>query len=93
MITVAVIIDVTQFFLTLIPFLGWFLEFCLGIFAWVLFSIWCSHYGVSLYSSKRALGTIGTIVAEVVPFIDAAPWWTINIAYTVTSEWRAHPTI
>lgn len=89
MITVAALIDITQFLLVLIPFVGWLLGMVLSILTSFLFGIWFSHHGVSLMSSKRVLGFLGTMLGEWIPFIDAAPFWTCLVAFTVIQEWRS----
>jgi len=88
MIAIAVLVDITQFLLVLIPFVGWLLGMVLSIVASFLFGIWFSHHGVSLMSSKRVLGFLGTMVGEWIPFISAAPFWTCLVAFTVIQEWR-----
>jgi hypothetical protein len=87
MIVVAVVFDTAQFFMTFIPFIGWILSSFISIFATFTFGIWCSHLKMSLLDSKRALGFLGTLVGETVPFINGMWWWTILITYTVLSEW------
>src|SRR5260221_107679 len=88
MIVVVFLIDGSQFFLTLIPLVGWIIAPVLGFVAAMIFGIWCSHLGVSLMSPKRVFGFLGTAGVEFVPFVDSMWWWTIFIAYTVITEWR-----
>lgn len=95
LIIAAVLVDLTQFFVTflaLIPFIGFVLVFAVNIIisacAFIIFGIWFSHLGLSLLESRRALGTLGTILGETVPFVNSMLWWTCLITYIVISEWR-----
>ncbi len=88
MIICAAVIDFVQFLLVLIPFIGWLFGMFISVIASFLFGIWFSHYGVSLMSSKRVLGFLGTILGEWIPFIGAAPLWSCLVAFTVITEWR-----
>jgi len=89
MITVAAVIDAAQFFLTLIPFIGWFVSMILGVCALMLFFIWFHHYKVNLFTEGRSLGTAATTVADIVPFINGFPWWTFRIVVAVKYErWK-----
>lgn len=88
MIISAALIDFIQFLLVLIPFIGWALGWLASVIASFMFGMWFSHHDVSLMSSKRILGFLGTLLGEWVPFINAAPLWTCLVAFTVVSEWR-----
>ena len=88
MITCAALIDSIQFLLVLIPFIGWALGWLMSVTASFMFGMWFSHHGLSLMSSKRVFGFLGTILGEWIPFINAAPLWTALVTFTVVSEWR-----
>ena len=88
MITVAAVIDFSQFILTLIPFVGWILSPLVSFCTWLLFGIWFHHLGVSLFDTNRILGTVGAMIGEAAPFINAFPWWTARVFVAITSEWR-----
>lgn len=95
MIACAVFVDLAQFLITLlaaIPLVGIIIVAVINpiisFAASMIFGIWCSHLGMSLMNGKRVLGFLGTLGAEVIPFIDSFPWWTCLIAYTVITEWR-----
>jgi hypothetical protein len=88
MILFAFVIDAIQFALTLIPFVGWVFALIVGFLAAMIFGIWCSHLGISLMDSKRSFGFLGTILGELVPFINGMWWWTVFISYTVITERR-----
>lgn len=89
MIACAALVDGIQFLLVLIPFIGWVLGWFLTIIAAFLFGIWFSHHGVSMMSPKRILGFGGTLLGEILPFINGAPFWTSLVVYTVINEWRS----
>ena len=88
MLAAAVVIDLIQLLLTLIPFMGWLVSWVLSICTWMLFSIWFHHFGVNLYSQSRILGTLGTILAEFVPFINGFFWWTLRVWAALYNEWN-----
>ena len=85
MIVVAILIDFVLDPLLALGFLGIIAD----IIAVPLFYIWLGHYGVSLYGGSYTLGSLGTTIAEAIPIIDDAPWWTIRIASIVVREWRS----
>ena len=88
MIALAVLIDFAQFVLD-IAIVGFILDSFITVIAAFIFGIWFSHVGVSLMHPKRVLGFLGTILGELIPGIDAIPFWTFNIATTVIREWRS----
>lgn len=88
MIACAALIDFMQFLLALIPFIGGFLGMFLSVISMFLFGIWFSHEDVSLMSSKRVMGFLSTIVGEAIPYVDAIPFWTGLVSFTVINEWR-----
>ena len=87
MILFAVATDVVQFLL-MIPLIGLLLNSFISIVAAMGFGLAFSHYDMSLMSPDRVLGFGATIVGEVVPAVDAIPFWTFLVARTVVSEWR-----
>ena len=86
MIALAGIVDFSQFILTIIPFVGWIASSVLSVCTWIFFGIWFSRKGMSLISTSRALGTLGAMLGEAAPFINAFPWWTARIAVAVFEE-------
>ncbi len=95
LIVAATLVDLAQFFATflaLIPFIGFVIVFAantlISVCALIFFGICFSHVGVSLLDSRRALGTLGTILGEAVPFINSMLWWTCLVSYIVITEWR-----
>ena len=78
MVTIAVIVDLIQFILTLIPYIGWILSMIVSICATFFFGIGFYHSGVNIFSSRMILGTLGTLVGEVTPLINGVPWWTVR---------------
>ena len=89
MITCAALIDFLQFLFALIPFVGGIFGMFLSVIASFLFGIWFSHEDVSLMSSKRIMGFLSTILGEAIPYVDAIPFWTGLVAFTVINEWRS----
>ena len=95
LIAVAGLIDGLQFLVSLlgfVPFVGFaivaIVNPLISFLAFMLFGIWFSHLNVSQMSPERALGTLATLLFEVVPIFDALPLWAARIAYTVIAEWK-----
>lgn len=88
-IALAVLIDVFQFVLMLVPIVGWFLSSVVSVVSMFLFGIWFSHLGVGLFSEKRILGTLGAMLGEALPLANGFPLWTIRISTVVINEWRS----
>ena len=78
--------DLSQFVLTIVPF-GFLFTPIVSIFAWFFFGIWFSHKGVGLFAPSRVTGTLGAMLGEGIPFINAFPWWTFRILVAVKYEW------
>jgi predicted PurR-regulated permease PerM len=89
MIVSAVLVDVFQFLLLIIPFVGWLIGWMASIIATFAFGIWFSHHGVSMMDPKRVLRFLATTLAEFIPVINGIPVWTVTITYTVLQEWRS----
>ena len=89
MIVIAGVIDLIQFLLTLIPFVGWLLASIVSICAAFIFGIWFSRLGMSMLDPKRILGTLGTMLGETIPIINAFPMWTARVTYTIITERKA----
>lgn len=83
MIVVAIVID-----FVVKPFLaGGLLDFIVDIPATIVFFAWFWLCGAR-FTGFRVLGFGATTVAEALPVVDIAPWWTITIAYNVRREWK-----
>src|SRR3989344_9277371 len=67
MVTIAVIVDLIQFIITLLPFIGWILSMIVSIRATFFFGIGFYHSGAKIFSSRMILGTLGTLVGEGAP--------------------------
>ena len=65
---------------------GFFIDACTTI----VFSIWFSHFGVSLGSSRNVGRTILAILLDAFPVTDLMFPWTLQVAYTAFTE--RHPT-
>ncbi len=81
MIAIAVLIDGVQALLALTVFasiLGSFITFVAGFGFWLWFTI----LGVK-YDSKKALTGLGSVVAELVPLLNALPAMTAGVVITI----------
>lgn len=86
LILVAGAIDLFQFLITLIPFVGWLITPIISICAAIIFGFWFSYLGIPMLDPKRVLGTLGTMLGEMVPIINAFPMWTARVTYTIINE-------
>lgn len=87
MIGFALTIDALQFFaefLNVIPGLGVMVDHFLSLFGYCCFVIWFALSRVSFTSGKQAvtklIATMTSIVAKLIPFVDALPALTANVA-------------
>lgn len=94
LITVAVIFDGVQFvaeWLNVIPILGTIaaqvITKGIDIVAILGFYIWLKSLNVSFADPKRAIRFFGAFLGELIPILDALPFWTIGIFFTVASVW------
>ena len=85
MVSVALIIDGLQFLINLIPLVGQVISFFITIFAYMLFWLWFRINGINLFETKRAMKSIVTFLAEMIPFIDMLPAWTYLVVTTANS--------
>lgn len=88
MIVFAVLLDSAQIFAD-IAIIGFILDSLMSLVGAMFFGIWFSHHDVSLMHPDRALGFLGTVFGEVVPGVDALPFWTIYITIAVVREWTS----
>ncbi|MDO8510421.1 MAG: hypothetical protein Q7S15_02245 [bacterium] len=85
MVGTALVYDGVQFLLTFIPVLGWLISSIIGLWAWMHFFTWFKIRGVSFGSSKRTLTMGGSLVAEVLPILNALPAWTFAVVMILIS--------
>lgn len=88
MIAVAVGFDSLQF-LGDIAYIGFILDSLVSFIASIIYGIWFSHHDISLMGPDRALGFLGTILGELVPGVNALPFFTFYITSTVIREWAS----
>jgi hypothetical protein len=62
-------------------------------FATIILSLWFSHLGVSLWSSRNAGRTILAMILDAFPGTDLTFPWTCQVPYTVFTEVVAKPAI
>jgi len=83
MIGTAVLVDGTQFLLTIV-FIGPFVNWLISIFAWMTFFLWFIIKGVKFTSNpKRVFTFMGGSLIEVIPVIATLPAWTLTITITI----------
>jgi hypothetical protein len=91
LIVTAVLFDLLNIAVDFISFglLGVFVD----AFATIVLSLWFSHLGVSLWSSRNAGRTILAMVFDAFPVTDLTFPWTCQVMYTVFTEVIAKPAI
>lgn len=82
MVIAALVTDVLQAALELIPFLGIFLSWLVDIAAIIGFSMWFNHFGHSLMR-ERPLALMGTTLVEAMPFVNMVPAWTFFVVTSI----------
>jgi hypothetical protein len=89
MIVVAVLLDLFNLLIGFISLelFGWFGD----VLAAMIFSIWFSHYGVSLGSSKNIGWTLVVILVDMLPFGDLTFPWAIRVGYLAFHERKEAP--
>ncbi len=78
--------DAVNILLDFIPIVGFILVPINDFLAMLFFSIAFSHCNASLWSSKRAGGTLLTIVVDAIPFGDFTFPWTWRVASVAFNE-------
>ena len=89
MILVAGMFDVVQFFLSLIPFIGWFLSAALGGAAWYTFYRWTSNKGWGLADTGKQKALMKALIkffpaVEIIPLANALPLWTVRVLLQIS---------
>ena len=97
MITVAVIYDLVQIFLTLIG-IGFLINWIISIWATLTFGTWLALRGISPMKARRGVTWGASVVIKMIPFLNALPGWTVSAITTVTTvrledELARHPAL
>lgn len=85
MVLVAVLFDCADWLLDLLLGAGIIFDSVIGIIGWLVFYMWFRINGVSFTNPKTALRFNGTVIAEIVPFINQLPAWTVGIVWTIVA--------
>ena len=83
MIAVALLFDVVNASLNLIPFLGQILSVLVSIVAYCTFGFWFLKRGVGFANPKRAVTFFGSGVIEAIPVLNILPGVTLGVALTI----------
>jgi len=86
MIFVALIYDLFQLIINLIPIAGQILSFVITIFAFLTFYLWFKIYGRSFVSPKRAMAMGAGVIIEIIPIISILPGWTVAVILLIGIE-------
>ncbi len=94
LVTVAILVDVTQSLTDLLHFIPVIGNALAVIVSWLLdiasifsFYIWLKLLNVSFVDPKRAIRFFGFAGCEWLPVVDVLPLWTTGIALTIASVW------
>lgn len=78
MLSVALLFDLIQALLTIFLITS-LITPIISAGAWVTFFIWFKMHGISLGTAKRSLTMGGSLIAEVIPFLNFLPAWTLMV--------------
>lgn len=79
MLTVAIICDVILALIALIPFVGWIINFLLGIIVFLTFFIWFKTKGMKYTSARKIASLPLGFLIEMIPYINILPGWTVSV--------------
>lgn len=81
---VAIVGDVLQFLITLIPIIGFILSSLVSMLLYIVFWVWFRLLGVGMTEHTDTLiARIGIGIAEALPIVNALPGWTLAVALTI----------
>lgn len=83
MIVVALLFDVIQALINLLPFAGQILSFFVSIFAFLTFYVWFKIHGTSFSKPTRALKFLGGFSIELIPVLNMLPAWTLAVVLII----------
>jgi hypothetical protein len=90
MLALALVFDGLQALVTLVPVLGQALSIMLTIIAVTSFGLWFAIKGVSYFSGRKAglkiAATLGSTVAELIPFIQALPAISLSVLVVIMAS-------
>jgi hypothetical protein len=84
MIAVAVLFDVANGLINLVPIAGQILSDFVTIVAYGTFWLWFTILGISMIDPKKALRFFGTGGIEMIPVINALPALTLGVFLTIS---------
>lgn len=87
MVIVALLFDLIEILLNLVPFLGWILIWLMDMLVWLTFFLWFKVRGVG-FSSKRSLSLGLGLLIEIIPVVDILPGWTLAVILMIRSSWK-----
>jgi hypothetical protein len=84
MVSVAGLVDFTQFILSFIPIVGWIITMILALFAEMGFLLWFKIKGVSYSKNPKSFLATWVIVPiiEIIPIVNALPSFTTGVLIT-----------
>lgn len=85
MILFGMFLDSVDLLLDLFFGAGIIFDSIIGIIGWLVFYLWFKLNNVSFTNPKTAMRFNGTVIAEIVPFINQLPMWTIGIVVTIVA--------
>lgn len=91
MVFIAVILDIIQFFISLIPLIGFIVAPCIGLIALVFFGIWFGLLGVNYFGGRKAhlkiIAALGASASELIPLFDMLPAITLGVLVIIFAVW------
>ena len=86
MLATAVLFDVVQALINLIPVVGQILSFFISIFAFMTFWLWFKMYGVSFSKGKNLKNLGFGFLIEMIPVVDILPAWTFAVFRLIAAK-------
>ncbi|MEI6843280.1 MAG: hypothetical protein WCK48_02125 [bacterium] len=83
MVTVAIIFDVVQALIELIPILGQIISIFIDIAAFFTFYLWFKMNGMNFSDPKKAGIMGGGFLIELIPILNALPAWTLAVVLLI----------
>jgi hypothetical protein len=85
MLGTAILFDVFQFLVELIPVAGQILSILITIVAWATFYLWFKIKGIKFTKTKK-FAFVGGFIIEFIPIINMLPTWTLSIIIMVSKK-------
>lgn len=91
MVFMAVILDVIQFFISMLPLIGLIVSSAIALIALVFFGIWFGLLGVNYFGGRKAhlkiIAALGASASELIPIFNMLPAITTSVLVIIFAVW------